>query len=394
MQIGPILRSMRHHKGAFSLLVLEVAFGYVILVHAIIAARYYGGLAAVDTGMPVDDIVMVHERFLQPRPISAARAVERADLAALARLDGTSSAAVDTAPLPDMVTFPAVLTNASGGKQLAWPLHATRGVMDALGLKLVVGHGLADAPASHDGATPILLTRILAADLFGSVGGALGQLVDGGDGVRGRVVGVVGNFTFRGTWVPDAAAVAILGDEPASEQGLVYVVRGSPRERGATLERVRQALGAPADAVLSVRPLGANRSRFWQISHGAVIVLSWTGFLVFAVALAGSLALSSFSVSERTRQIGVRRALGARRGEIVAYFLIEHFILNLLGVLLGLGLAALLNYALRQIMVDIVPTTGPFVVSAAVFLVAGLLSALVPARRAAAIPPWAATKTL
>jgi len=115
---------------------------------------------------------------------------------------------------------------------------------------------------------------------------------------------------------------------------------------------------------------------------------------VFAVALAGSLALSSFSVSERTRQIGVRRALGARRGEIVAYFLIEHFILNLLGVLLGLGLAALLNYALRQIMVDIVPTTGPFVVSAAVFLVAGLLSALVPARRAAAIPPWAATKTL
>ena len=101
MQIGPILRSMRHHKGAFSLLVLEVAFGYVILVHAIIAARYYGGLAAVDTGMPVDDIVMVHERFLQPRPISAARAVERADLAALARLDGTSSAAVDTAPLPN-----------------------------------------------------------------------------------------------------------------------------------------------------------------------------------------------------------------------------------------------------------------------------------------------------
>jgi putative ABC transport system permease protein len=385
---------MRHHKGASSLLVLEIAFGFVIMVHAIIAARYYGSIAAVDTGMPVDDIVMVHERFLRPRDIEAGRARGRADLAALARLDGTNSAAVDTAPLPDVVTFPATLADAGHGAQLAWPLHATRGVTDALGLKIVAGHGLAGASVSPDGAPPVLLTRVLAADLYGSVAGAVGQHVEGGGGVRGRVVGVVENFTFRGTWVPNPAAVVIIEDEPASEQGLVYVVRGSSSGRGATLERVRQALGTPPGTVVSVRPLTSNRSRFWQISHGAVIVLSWTGFLVLAVAMAGSLALSSFSVSERTRQIGVRRALGARRSEIIGYFLLEKLILTLLGLLLGLGLAAVLNYALRQIMVDIVPTTGPFVVSAAVFLLTGLLSAVVPARRAAAIPPWAATKTL
>jgi putative ABC transport system permease protein len=312
VQIGPILRSMRHHKGAFSLLVLEVAFGYVILVHALIAARYYGRIAAVDTGMPVDDIVMVHERFLRPRDVAAARARERADLAALARLDGTSSAAVDTAPLPDVVTFPAVLADVGHGAQLGWPLHASRGVTDALGLKIVAGHGFADAPVSPDGATPILLTRVLAADLYGSVAGAVGARVEGGEAVHGRVVGVVENFTFRGTWVPNPAAVVIVGDEPVSEQGLVYVVRGSPLARGATLERVRQALGTPPDAVVSVRPLTSNRSRFWQISQGAVIVLGWTGFLVVAVALAGSLALSSFSVSERTRQIGVGRGGGGR----------------------------------------------------------------------------------
>ena len=55
-----------------------------------------------------------------------------------------------------------------------------------------------------------------------------------------------------------------------------------------------------------------------------MIILTWTGFLVIAVALAGSLALASFSVAERTRQIGVRRALGASRGEIVRYFLLEN----------------------------------------------------------------------
>ena len=78
-----------------------------------------------------------------------------------------------------------------------------------------------------------------------------------------------------------------------------------------------------------------------------MIIAFWTGFLVVAVALAGSLALASFSVAERTRQIGVRRALGASRGEIVRYFLLENLILTSFGLGLGLALAVGLNHVLR-----------------------------------------------
>ena len=125
-----------------------------------------------------------------------------------------------------------------------------------------------------------------------------------------------------------------------------------------------------------------------------MIIALWTGFLVVAVALAGSLALASFSVAERTRQIGVRRALGASRGEIVRYFLFENLLLTSFGLGLGLALAVGLNHVLRLIMADLKLTPELVVVSMLVFIATGLLSALVPARRAALIPPWAATRTL
>jgi len=115
---------------------------------------------------------------------------------------------------------------------------------------------------------------------------------------------------------------------------------------------------------------------------------------VVTVALAGSLALASFSVAERTRQIGVRRALGASRGEIVRYFLLENLVLTTFGLALGLGLAAGMNQLVRRIMEDMVLTADVALLSMTVFLTTGLLSALVPARRAALIPPWAATRTL
>ena len=143
-----------------------------------------------------------------------------------------------------------------------------------------------------------------------------------------------------------------------------------------------------------VKGLDRSATRFATISQGAVIIAIWTGFLVVAVALAGSLALASFSVAERTRQIGVRRALGATRGEIVRYFLLENLILALSGLGLGLGLAVGFNQVLTRIMTDLRLTPQELLISMSVFLGTGLVSALVPARRAAAIPPWAATRTL
>jgi putative ABC transport system permease protein len=398
MELGPILRSMRHHKGAFSLLVLEVAFGFVILLHALIYARYYRRFGTVAPGVPIEELVVVERRFLHPRAPERARAEERAALALLSGLGADGVAALDTVPLPDSVTFPMILRERGNLKAaFAWITRATPGVLDALGLKLVVGQGLGGAPASGD-ARPIVISRRLAGELFDLPEQALGRVIDGGPGARGTVVGVVENFALQGSGTPSWGSVAIVADEPVTEHRAIYVLRCRSDRRAGLVEAARRALDAnpvaAADAITTVRPFVFENVRFARISRGAVVVLCWTGFLIVAVALAGSLALSSFSVTERTRQIGVRRALGARRREIIAYFLLENLILTSLGLAVGLVLGYGLNRALQLVMSNIPLETDLVLLSAGVFLGTGLLSALVPARRAAAIPPWAATRTL
>jgi putative ABC transport system permease protein len=399
LEVGPILRSLRHHKGAFSLLVLEVALGFVMLTHTMIAVRYYFRLHVRPTGMPEDELVVARRRFLHPRDVEAARSAARADIAALARL--APAAAIETVPLPEAVAFPVALTRpplGDGRPNFAWPVRATPAVTAALGVQVVAGTDLEAAMRTRlpDGATPILLSWSIAEALFGTIDNAIGQAVDGSGFGHARVAGVVRDFAFRSAWVPSPMAMVIVPTEPVTEHEIVYVMHAPAGARAAVVDGATRALTAMADAdsAIVVKPLDRSATRFAGLSAGAMMVLAWTGFLVVAVALAGSLALASFSVAERTRQIGVRRALGASRGEIVRYFLLENFVLTAFGLGLGLGLAIGLNQVLRRIMLEMKLTPDEALLSMAVFLVTGLLSALVPARRAALIPPWAATRTL
>jgi putative ABC transport system permease protein len=398
LELGPILRSLRHHKGTFSLLVLEVALGFVMLLHTLLIARYYFHLHVRPNGMPEAELVVARRRFLHPRDAAAARAAVRADLAALRRT-GAAAAAIDATPLPDAGAFPIALARPGDAReQLSWPVRATPGIAAALGLQIVAGTGLdavSAAPAAH-GATPVLLTRTAADTLFGIAGDAVGKDVNGSSFGRGRVVGVVRDFAFRGGWLPAPTSIVIVAAEPITEHELLYVLRAPEGRRASVIEESTRALAGTgdADSTVVIRGLERRTTRLAIISQGAVVIAIWTGFLVVAVALAGSLALASFSVAERSRQIGVRRALGASRGEIVRYFLLENLILTAFGLGLGLGLAVALNQVLRRIMAELKMTPEHVLISMAIFIGSGLLSALVPARRAAAIPPWAATRTL
>src|SRR5262249_7152386 len=161
-----------------------------------------------------------------------------------------------------------------------------------------------------------------------------------------------------------------------------YVIRAPRDRRDLVITAATKVLAGAgdSDSTLVVKRLEREATRLAQISGGAVIMLLWTGFLVVAVALAGSLALASFSVAERTRQIGVRRALGATRAEIVGYFLHENVMLTAFGLALGLPLALGLNHVLRGIMAELKLTHVEILISMLVFHLTGVLSAMVPAR--------------
>ena len=125
----------------------------------------------------------------------------------------------------------------------------------------------------------------------------------------------------------------------------------------------------------------------------AVVLSSVVGLLIMITAL-GIIGLASFSVKTRTKQIGTRRAVGARKLDIIRYFLLENWMITSFGVAAGALLAVALNYVLvTEFELD---KLNPFYVPAGIlglwFL--GLLSVLGPARKAAAIPPAVATRTV
>jgi putative ABC transport system permease protein len=115
--------------------------------------------------------------------------------------------------------------------------------------------------------------------------------------------------------------------------------------------------------------------------------------LVIITAL-GIIGLASFTVKTRTKQIGTRRAVGARKIDIIRYFLLENWLMTSFGVVAGIGLAMLLNGAL--VIWFSMDMLNLFYVPMGILglWALGLLSVLGPARRAAAIPPAVATRTV
>jgi putative ABC transport system permease protein len=115
--------------------------------------------------------------------------------------------------------------------------------------------------------------------------------------------------------------------------------------------------------------------------------------LLLVTAL-GIIGLASFWVQQRRRQIGVRRALGATRSDILHYFQTENFLIVTGGIALGMALAFGLNLALMRIYeLPRLPLLYLPVGALALWLL-GQLAVLGPALRAAAVPPVVATRSV
>ena len=212
----------------------------------------------------------------------------------------------------------------------------------------------------------------------------------------GGIVGVLPRYSALPHLAPRADQVAILatgvGMSPAH-----YVISmrpGTSARHGLAAVRSALAAGAPGARLLEVRTLRQERELFTRTARGGSWVFAFIIVVVLKLALIGSLAMSSFLVSERTRQIGIRRALGARRIDIVRYFLVENWLVTSIGLLAGVALTVVVNYFVRAIAPEVVLQWRYVLYGALAFWITGLGAALVPALRAAQTSPSVASRTV
>lgn len=286
-------------------------------------------------------------------------------------------------------------------------------MVDTLGLKLVAGR---DFSAGEEGVTykgigidasgPTIITRALADRLFPG-GDALGHVVrigDQADSGRRTVVGVVEHL-MRNQFGQDNRGnidySMLFPGIPSNWPMPVFAVRArSAAEVDAVLKAVRAAIKRDLgpDMIQGIDPTyetyGRLRGRALAQSKAAVWLLSGVSLIVLLVTVAGIMGLTSYWVQQRTRQIGIRRALGARCGNILHDVQLENLLVVGAGILLGMALAYAVNlwlmhhYELTRLPWQYLP------MGAALMLALGQLAVLSPALRAARVPPVVATRSV
>jgi putative ABC transport system permease protein len=177
-----------------------------------------------------------------------------------------------------------------------------------------------------------------------------------------------------------------------------YAVRAKPGRLQAAMRAVPNVLyGVNRLRVMdddSVKSFADIRTQAYRADVGMAILMGVVCLILLGVTAAGIVGLTSFWVGQRHRQIGVRRALGARKIDILHYFQMENLLISGVGALIGLALAIGLNMLLMQhFEMDRLPVL--YVLAGIVVVVAlGQGAVFVPARRASNVPPVVATRSV
>jgi putative ABC transport system permease protein len=397
LQLGPIVRALARQRTALALVVLELATGFVFISSLLLTGSWYLRTAGTPLGYDEGPLVsvMVHRPAAPGGPAPALEVARRrgeAELSAIAALPGVAAVAplstllaAETWSRASLVTRP----DQPSSRTLAWPIFTAPSLQQVIGLRFV--EGAMPAPADDR----VVITRSLRDRLFPPGTAALGRTLALDQLTTVVVAGVVEDVLLRERFGPSAYLVVLRFAGPVDEREARYLVRARPGARAAVLAALPTVLGRSGpDQVVAIAPSDASHSDRRVFARVIVGMLAMTGATIAFIALLGVLAVSSFLVTQRTRQLGIRRALGGTRGAIVRLILVETWLATVLGMAIGLAVTLALVALMRPLFAGLSVDWRLLAVTAAVLWADCTIAALIPARRAARISPSVASRSL
>ena len=411
MDIRPILSTLSRHKTAAALIVFEIALSCAIICNALFLISSRLERMEHPTGLAESNVVVLLARGLAQD--EDAVAVTAGDILALREIPGVANATiVNQVPFGNSMWVSSVRMDPDQqGQTLDVASYiGDEHLIDTFGLELVAGRNfspeeVADftriTAAEGEASFPsVILSRSVADRLFPD-GDALGKplYIWGRDNAPNQVVGIVEQLakpTHEGPPSSYRDAVILPGLMPYSS-GFYVLAVSDPARRQEVLDQAVEVLAGRGPTRIvdagSARTLEDMRARYYRQDRSMAWLLVAVCVALLVVTALGIVGLASFWVQQRTRQIGIRRALGATRGQILRYFQTENFLLASIGIVLGMALAYALNQLLMQrYELDRLPLYYLPVGAVALWLL-GQVAVFGPARRAAAVPPAVATRS-
>jgi putative ABC transport system permease protein len=409
MEIRPILSAMMRNKTAPLLIAAQVALTLAIVCNALYIIRDRLATAARPTG--ADEQNLSEIRFYPHRQISDIPEMQRRDIETIKAVPGVVSATwINQIPLGQSSWNYGGLTTdrAQTDSNIASTYYFSGegdSLVTSLGLRLVEGRDFLpeeyielDPSLERKEPAFIIVTKALAAQLYPDADTYVGRtffLGSGDEASEVRIVGVVERLQSPSAPASAQAENSMIGPIRYRAGFSRYAVRTEPGQQDRAMTQVEKALLALRDdrVLLGRQTFSEVRgSRYSGENMMAGLLIAVTGFLLLITA-SGIVGMASLWVNQRRKQIGVRRALGAQKRDILRYFLVENVLITTGGVVAGVALAMGLNNLLvSELEIPRLPL-GYVAVTMAAMWALGLLAVLGPAWRAAAVPPAIATRT-
>lgn len=404
LNIRPILSALLRNRTGAVLVALQIALALAILVNATYIVKQRVDSINRPTGIDDANLFVIDSSSFTSRYDYATSV--REDLAYLRGLNGVI-AATPTNGMPLSGSGTGSTLYKAPGHRFSDGVDAYVYQMDEQGLQTLGAHLIAGRNFRKEEILPpmraddqmrpvrqVLVTQEMAQALFPDAN-ALGKVTYDPFGRPITIIGVTNNIV--GPWITvDYGRRAFFTPEQPLLYGFRYLVRTQPGRRDEIMRIAEEHLSQsdPNRVIKSVHSLELYEKATFLNERITAIAMVVVTALLLAIAALGIFGLATFNVTTRTKQIGTRRAVGARKRDIVRHFLVENGLITTSGIVVGCALALGLGYELsRQYnlpRLDLYYLVGGVLV----LWVLGQLAARQPAGRAAAISPSVATRTV
>jgi len=410
MEIRPILSALLRNKTGPLLVALQVALSLAILANAVYIVNERRAVIARPSGIADEHATFyITARNLNSDGPEQRLATFKREAELLRAVQGVASVAnVSQMPLSRSGWNTSILLdqrqqreNASASMYLS-----SDSLVSTFGLRLVEGRDflpqeLVDLDEKTQDRAPdqVILTKALADKLWPGAS-AIGKSIYFGRSVEGmssRVVGVVERLQSQSAPIEEKAEWSVI--IPARRYGdtaAMYAIRTEPGQRDRVMKEAESALrkSSATPMILEMRTVDQDR----QTRYRSDVALQWmlvtVSLLMLLITCSGIVGMASLWVTQRRKQIGVRRALGARRIDILRYFITENVMITSAGVFGGVALGLALNQLLVSKLEMARLPAGYLVGGALLFWLIGVIAAYGPAWKATSISPATATRSV
>ena len=378
------------------LVVTEVTLALVLLCGAGLLIKTLWKLNAVDPGFDPENVLVSEVVLPKTKYPDDARqtAFFQQLLERIKSLPGVESAG-GTSNLPMSGTNMVFLASVEGRATAAFPASfraVTQDYFRTMHIPLRKGRALDDRDTASSQSV-VVINETMARQIWPGEEPLGKRIKHGFKEQVAEVVGVIGDVKYAGLDQQSKPEMyAPFSQRPWPFMRIVVRTKSDPMILADLIRTEVQAIDKdqPTDKITTMSSVvGASIAtrRFYMRLLGSFAALA------FILAAVGIYGVVSYSVAQRTREIGIRMALGAKRTDVLRLVLVEGFRLTMLGVVLGLGGALAATRLLTDLLFEVKPTDPMiFIALSTLLTVVALLASYIPARRATKVDPLVALR--